>query len=76
VGLPDPMRFFEEITRFRILKGIWPLEDLYSPAELDAMVGAYTAWKAAVQPDKVCRLGDPAEGEIVLPVKALQQRYA
>ncbi len=75
VDVPDAMRIFEEITRHRLLRGILPLETLYSPGELDALVAAYTAWLAALHPDQVTRLGDPAEGQVVLPVAALKSRY-
>jgi hypothetical protein len=73
--IPDPMRLFEEITRHRLLQGQLPLQDLYSPGELDALVAAFTAWKAANQPDEVTMLGDPQEGQMVLPVKDLKHQY-
>ncbi|MEW5870207.1 MAG: DUF429 domain-containing protein [Chloroflexota bacterium] len=75
VNVPDPMRFFEEITRHRLLKGILPLDELYSPGELDALVAAYTAWKAATKPDQVLLLGDSREGQLVLPAAELKPRY-
>jgi predicted RNase H-like nuclease len=74
INVPDAMLFFEEITRHRLLNGILPSENLYSPGELDALVAAYTAWLAANQPDKVCLVGDPHEGQIVLPGQ-LKPRY-
>ena len=40
------MDFFEEITRYKIAKGIWPMDLLYLPEQLDALVAAYTAWMA------------------------------
>lgn len=73
--VPDPMRFFEEITRHRLLQGILPTQDLYTPGELDALVAAFTAWKAATYPDQVTLLGDPQEGQVVLPVVELKRRY-
>jgi hypothetical protein len=75
LNVPDPMRIFEEITRHRLLKGILPVENLYSPGELDALVAAFTAWMAATRPDEITLLGDPAEGQIVLPVAGLKARY-
>jgi len=75
LDIPDPMRIFEEITRFRILKGTLDLEGLYSPPMLDALASAYTAWMAAVNPDKVTVLGHPDEGKIVLPVPNLNPKY-
>ncbi|MFZ6026522.1 MAG: DUF429 domain-containing protein [Chloroflexota bacterium] len=73
--LPDPMDVFEEITRHRLLQGVLPLKDLYSPAELDALVAAYTAWMSAHHPDQVTTLGHRDEGTIVLPVAELKARY-
>jgi Protein of unknown function (DUF429) len=67
VKLPDPLEVLEEVTRYRILKGSSFFKDIYAPAELDALVGAYTAWAAAVHPEQVLLLGDPAEGQIILP---------
>jgi hypothetical protein len=72
--VPDAMRFFEEITRHRLLKGVLPVEELYTPGELDALVAAYTAWLAASHPEQVCLLGDPGEGQITLPAE-LKPRY-
>jgi predicted RNase H-like nuclease len=76
IKVSDPMLVFEEITRHRLLQGILPLEELYGPEELDAMVAAYTAWIAGMQPDQVSRLGDPEEGYLVLPVPELRDRYS
>ncbi|MEO8355889.1 MAG: hypothetical protein ABI621_08245 [Chloroflexota bacterium] len=42
--IPDPMDFFEEITRHKLMQGILPLENVYSFRQLDALVAAYTAW--------------------------------
>lgn len=74
VNIPDPMRIFEEITRYRFLKGMLALDDLLSAGELDALVGAYTAWKAVTSPDQVILLGDEQEGQIALP-GALKETY-
>jgi len=74
--IPDPMRVFEEITRYRILQGTLPFEDLYSARELDALVAAFTAWVAATSPDTVTLVGDPAEGQIILPSAEIQARYS
>jgi hypothetical protein len=75
LNVPDAMRVFEEITRHRLLNGILELDNLYSPEELDALVAAYTAWLASTSPDQVCVLGEPAEGQMVLPVAELKDRY-
>jgi hypothetical protein len=68
LNISDPMNFFEEITRFRLLRGQLPFEHLYSPGELDALVGAYTAWLALAHPEKVEIFGDQTEGQIVVPL--------
>jgi hypothetical protein len=75
VKLPDPMLVFEEITRYKLLRGILPLDQLYQASELDALVAAYTAWLAANHPEQVSSVGDFQEGQIVLPVATLKPRY-
>lgn len=75
LNIPDPMRVFEEITSHRILQGILPVDELYSPAELDALVSAYTAWQAATNPGQITLLGNPEEGYLVIPVADLRSRY-
>ncbi|MCU0487781.1 MAG: DUF429 domain-containing protein [Anaerolineales bacterium] len=72
----DPMLIFEEFTRFKLLRGILPLEQLLKPGELDALVAAYTAWLAATHPDQVSLIGDPTEGQITLPVAELKAHYS
>jgi hypothetical protein len=69
LDISDPMEFFEEITRHRLLKSQLPTQHLYSAAELDALVAAYNAWLAALYPSKVEILGDREEGQVVLPLK-------
>ena len=75
LDIPDPMYIFEEITRHRLLRGLLPTEDLYQVGELDAMVAAYTAWLAGNQPDQVSFVGDPLEGQTVLPTSEMHSRY-
>jgi hypothetical protein len=70
----DSLHFLEEVTRHRLLKSILPLENIHTPAELNALVLAYTAWLAAKEPPEVIQLGDPVEGEIVLPAVQIEQR--
>lgn len=60
----DPLDVFEEITRYKLMQGILPLEDIYSPKELDALVAAYVAWLAANSPGQTL-----AQGEFVLPAQ-------
>ena len=75
VRIKDPMDFFEEITRHKMLKGTWPLDMLYLPEQLDAMVAAYTAWLAVHKPENVFTIGNQTEGFIVLPDKNLKEKY-
>ncbi len=71
----DPMWFFQELTRFKLMKGQLPLETLYSSEQLDALVAAYTALTAANQPLGVTRVGDLEEGQVTLPVRKLKEDY-
>jgi len=73
--ITDGMIFFEEITRFKLMNGILPKEILYTPKQLDVLVAAYTAWLAACRPDDVIRVGDADEGQVVLPVRELREKY-
>jgi hypothetical protein len=73
--IPDAMRVFEEITRYRLMQGILDLDGLYTHPELDALVAAYTAWRAIHQTRKITLLGDPDEGQIVLPAVGLKKAY-
>lgn len=73
--IKDPMEFFEEITRYKMTKGLWPIELLYLPEQLDALVAAYVAFLAVTKPWHVCSIGDQKEGLIVLPVKELKEKY-
>ena len=75
LDIPDPMRLFEEITSHRLLQGILPLDDLYSPGELDALVAAFTAWRAATHPELTSHLGDPEESLVVLPAAEIKPYY-
>jgi hypothetical protein len=73
--IKDPMDFFEEITRHKIMKGILPIELLYSAERLNALVAAYTAWAAMHRREQIAFLGDAQEGLIVLPEKELKEKY-
>jgi hypothetical protein len=75
LDVPDPMRLFEEITGHHLLQGILPLDDLHTPGELDALVAAYTAWMAAMHPEKTSHLGDPEESLVILPAASLKRSY-
>jgi hypothetical protein len=52
-----------------------PFGILYKTRKLDALAAAFTAWVAATAPSEVTLLGHPAEGLMVLPVKALNPKY-
>ena len=71
----DPMEFFEEVTRHKLLKGILPLEQIYTPDELDALAAAYTAYVAGRHPARMGSVGNPQEGQIFLPIAALKEKY-
>lgn len=71
----DPMDFFEEITRYKLIKGVLPMDLLYLPEQLDALAAAYAAWLAAHRHEGFFLLGDPKEGRMVLPGKELKERY-
>jgi hypothetical protein len=56
--IPDPMEIFEEITRYKLMQGMLPLESLASAKELDALVAAYLAWLAFNRPGQIVQQGD------------------
>lgn len=76
VNIMDPMRIFEEITRYRLLHGILPDDGIYSQGELDALVAAYTVRNMVVQPEQSINIGNPEEGQIVIPVSELLEQYS
>jgi hypothetical protein len=69
VAVKDAMNFFEEVTRFRLIKGILPTDDIYQPGELNAIGCAYLAWMMHHKPENVQTMGDKREGVIFLPIK-------
>jgi hypothetical protein len=75
LNIKDPMDFFEEITRYKISKGILPMELLYRPGQLDALAVAYTAWLAVKKQEGVFVIGDMKEGMVVLPERELKNKY-
>jgi len=62
--IPDPMDFFEEITRHKLLQGILPLENLYSTKELNALISAYISWMALNRPSHI-----NLQGNFILPTR-------
>ena len=75
VRIKDPMDFFEEVTRHKLIRGILPMELVRLPEQLDALVAAYTAWMSAEKPNEVTRIGNKQEGLIVLPASPLKEKY-
>lgn len=75
LDIPDPMRIFEEITRYRILKGSLRMDGLYKTTQLDALVAAYTAWVIGTSPENATLIGHSEEGKIVFPVPELNPKY-
>jgi len=65
--VPDAMVFFEEITRHRLLTSNLPDKEIYSQVELNATVGAYTAWLAVNHPSRIIKIGHHEEGILYLP---------
>ena len=62
--IKDPIDVFEEITRFKLIQGILPLENIYSSKQLDALVAAYLAWMAVNRPGQIA-----LKGEFALPAQ-------
>jgi hypothetical protein len=69
LDVPDAMEFFEEITRFKLLKGNLPLKYVLSQGEINAWLAAHTAWLAAHEPKRVRHFGAEEEGVIFIPCK-------
>jgi hypothetical protein len=68
VVVTDPMAALEELTAHHLLSGVLDLPGLLSHDALDALAAAYTAALAGTAPEQVTPVGDPEEGEIVLPI--------
>jgi hypothetical protein len=64
VRMEDPMEIFEEITRYKLLRGIFRLENFYSSRELDALTSAYLAWISFNRPERIV-----VQSELVLPAQ-------
>jgi hypothetical protein len=60
--LTDPVDMFEEITRYKLIQGILPFDQLPSSRELDALVAAYLGWISLNRPSRIV-----VTGEFVLP---------
>jgi predicted nuclease with RNAse H fold len=75
VDVPAALEVFEEITRHRVLAGALEYRGLLSHDELDALISAYTGYLAATRPRQVTWVGDETEGQIVVPVETMKDRY-
>lgn len=67
IKLPDPMSFYEEVTRYRLLHGILPDEMLFSPRQLDALICSLVARISFQDPENILTIGDDTGGWVVLP---------
>ena len=61
LDVPDAMEFFEEITRYKLLHGVLPADNILPQPELDAWMAAYVAWLACHEADKLHVHGSPQE---------------
>ena len=67
LDVPNAMDFFEEVTRFKILKSTLPTRNIFPQAEINAWMAAHTAWLAAHSPKRTRTFGEPEEGILYLP---------
>jgi len=67
IKVPDAMRFFEEITRYKLLTNQLPLDKVYLTGELNALAAAFTAYSCQSDEGSVIQVGDENEGVIFLP---------
>ena len=74
VEVPDPMTQLEEWTSHRLITGQLPREDLLDHDRLDALMAAYTAYIVDREPGEITTVGDPVEGQIILPTM-LNEKY-
>ncbi len=75
IDVPDPMKVMEEWTRHRFMQGEVYDRGLYSHDQLDALMAAYTMYLLDRHPSQITALGDPADGQVLLPVASLKERY-
>ncbi len=75
VDVADAMVVFEEITRNHLLRSELALDGLLLHDELDALIAALTAFYAGTRTDEITMAGDREEGQIVIPVETLKERY-
>ena len=75
IDMKDPMEFFEEITRYKLLHGAFPMELVYTAEELDTLMAAFMAFCVVNSPQETIFIGNQQEGQIALPVASLIERY-
>jgi predicted nuclease with RNAse H fold len=75
LDVANPMHVLEEITRHNLLMGNLPLERLRSFEQLDAIMAAYIAYLAAIQPERLLQIGEREEGLISVPAANLKDFY-
>ena len=71
LNIPDPMEFFEEITRHRVLHGQVPEDRIWSTTQVQVFAAAYLAWLVKNKSDQVGRIGTSDEGFITVPVELI-----
>jgi len=71
--VPDAMRFFEEITRHKLLQNQLPLDTVYNASELNALIAAFTAYLCTTEENGTMQVGDEVEGIIYLPEKGIEK---
>ena len=64
----DAMDFFLEVTRYKLIQGDLPDQDILPFDELNALAAAQVAWLAAQHPEHLDLIGDTDEGQIALPI--------
>lgn len=74
IDVPDPMNFFEEVTRYKLLRGLLPMNGIYSPQELNAIMCAITALLLVKNPQQVATFGSRSDGIIYLPIHEVNTR--
>ncbi|MBM4424319.1 MAG: DUF429 domain-containing protein [Chloroflexi bacterium] len=75
VNIVDAVEVLEEITRHHLLQGTLQLRGLRTHDELDALASALTAYFAHTRPSEITLVGDPADGQIVVPSAELKEKY-
>lgn len=63
----DAMDFFLEVTRYKLIQGDLPDQDILPFDELNALAAAQIAWLAAIHPEWIDLIGNIDEGWIALP---------